>query len=58
MTDIVCQDERQNLQIIDKKNIFQMLKYAILVSDWSISRKSSPLKSLGQMNRNLVGSIL
>jgi hypothetical protein len=30
---------------------------AILVSDWSISKKSSPLKSLGQMNRNLVGSI-
>jgi hypothetical protein len=31
---------------------------AILVSDWLISKKSSPLKSLGQMNRNLVGSIL
>jgi hypothetical protein len=30
----------------------------ILVSDWSISKKSSPLKSLCQMNRNLVGSIL
>jgi hypothetical protein len=30
---------------------------AILVSDWSISKKSSPLKLLGQMNRNLVGSI-
>jgi hypothetical protein len=30
---------------------------AILVSDWSISKKSSPLKPLGQMNRNLVGSI-
>jgi hypothetical protein len=29
---------------------------AILVSDWSISKKSSPLKPLGQMNRNLVGS--
>jgi hypothetical protein len=29
---------------------------AILVSDWSISKKSS-LKLLGQMNRNLVGSI-
>jgi hypothetical protein len=27
---------------------------AILVSDWSISKKSSPLKPLGQMNRNLV----
>jgi hypothetical protein len=31
---------------------------AILVSDWLISEKSSPLKPLGQMNRNLVGSIL
>jgi hypothetical protein len=31
---------------------------AILVSDWLISKNSSPLKPLGQMNRNLVGSIL
>ena len=31
---------------------------AILVSDWLISKKSSPLKPLGQMNWNLVGSIL
>jgi hypothetical protein len=31
---------------------------AILVSDWLISKKSSPLKRLGQMNRNLVGTIL
>ena len=31
---------------------------AILVSDWLISKKLSPLKPLGQMNRNLVGSIL
>jgi hypothetical protein len=30
---------------------------AILVSDWSISKKSSPLKQLGQMDRNMVGSI-
>jgi hypothetical protein len=30
---------------------------AILVSDWLISKKSSPLKPLGQMDRNLVGSI-
>ena len=30
---------------------------AILVSDWLISKLSS-LKLLGQMNRNLVGSIL
>jgi hypothetical protein len=29
---------------------------ALLVSDWSISKKSS-LKSLDQMNKNLVGSI-
>jgi hypothetical protein len=28
------------------------------VSDWLISKKSSPLKPLGQMNQNLVGSIL
>jgi hypothetical protein len=31
---------------------------AILVSDWLISKKSSPLKPIGQMNQNLVGSIL
>jgi hypothetical protein len=30
---------------------------SILVSDWLISKKSS-LKPLGQMNKNLVGSIL
>jgi hypothetical protein len=30
----------------------------ILVSDWLISKKSSSLKLLCQMNRNLVGSIL
>jgi hypothetical protein len=30
---------------------------AILVSEWLISKKSSPLKPFGQMNRNLVGSI-
>jgi predicted transcriptional regulator len=30
---------------------------AILVSDWSFSKKSSALKPLGQMNLNLVGSI-
>ena len=29
----------------------------ILVSDWLISKKSSPLKPLCQMNRNLVGCI-
>jgi hypothetical protein len=30
---------------------------AIVVSDWSIYKKSSPLKPLDQMNWNLVGSI-
>ena len=30
---------------------------AILVADWSIPKKHSPLKPLGQMNRNLVGRI-
>jgi hypothetical protein len=31
---------------------------AILVSDWLISKKSSPLKPLGEMNQNLVGKTL
>jgi hypothetical protein len=31
---------------------------AILVSDWLISKRSSSLKPIGQMNQNLVGSIL
>jgi hypothetical protein len=31
---------------------------AILASDWLISKKSSSLKPLSQMNQNLVGSIL
>jgi hypothetical protein len=30
----------------------------LLVYDWLISKKSFPLKTIGQMNRNLVGSIL
>jgi hypothetical protein len=34
------------------------LSHAILVSDWLISKKSSPLKPPGQMNQNLVGNIL
>jgi hypothetical protein len=34
------------------------LSQAIFVSDWLISKKSSPLKPLGQMNQNLVGSSL
>jgi hypothetical protein len=29
---------------------------AILVSDWLISKKSSPLKQISQMKSNLVGS--
>ena len=33
------------------------LPHAILVSVWSISKKSSPLKLLSHMNRILVGSI-
>jgi hypothetical protein len=35
-----------------------MATTGILVSDWLISKKYSPLKVLGQMNQNLVGSIL
>ena len=31
--------------------------HPILVSDWSISKQSSPLKLLSHMNRNFVGSI-
>jgi hypothetical protein len=34
------------------------LQQPILVSDWLISKKSSPLKPLGQVDRNLVRSIL
>jgi hypothetical protein len=40
------------------ENLPMMLPQAILVSDWLISKKSSSLKPLCQMNRNLVGSIL
>jgi hypothetical protein len=32
--------------------------WQIIVSDWLISKISSSLELLGQMNRNLVGSIL
>jgi hypothetical protein len=34
-----------------------MTPQAILISDWLISKKSSPLKPLCQMNQNLVGGI-
>jgi hypothetical protein len=34
------------------------IKFRFIFSDWLISKKSSPLKPLGQMNRNLIGSIL
>jgi hypothetical protein len=34
------------------------LPLAILVPDWLISKKSSPLKPLGQRKRILVGNIL
>ena len=51
-------------KVLSKKSAhFVMIHYqtwlqqAILVSDWPIFLKSSPLKPLGQMNRNLVGSI-
>jgi hypothetical protein len=33
------------------------LPRAILVSDWLLLKKSSPLKLLGQMEANLAGSI-
>jgi hypothetical protein len=38
-------------------NLHRGLPHAILVSDWSSSEKSSPLKLLSHMNQNLVGSI-
>ena len=34
-----------------------MAAQTILVADWLIPKKSSTLKPLGQMNRNVVGSI-
>jgi len=47
---------------IEKKKVFSSPcqtwpPQEILVSDWSISKKCSPLKPLCQMNQNLVGSI-
>jgi hypothetical protein len=38
-------------------NLYRGPSIAIRVADWSIRKKSSTLKSLGQMNRNVVGSI-
>jgi hypothetical protein len=35
-----------------------LAKQAILVSDWLISKKSSSLKPLCQINQNLIGSII
>jgi hypothetical protein len=35
-----------------------MAAQVILISDWLISKKSSPLKPLSQMDQHLVGSIL
>jgi hypothetical protein len=42
----------------DASHLKTWLPQEILVSDWLISKKLSPLKPLCQMNRNLVGSIL
>jgi hypothetical protein len=39
------------------QNVQSLSSQAILVSDWSIKKNSSPLKPLRQMDRNLVGSI-
>ena len=53
--------ERSSIKIAHLVPICQQTwpPQAILVSDWLISKKSSlPLKPLGQMNRNLVGSII
>jgi hypothetical protein len=43
--------------LTDRDEMSSFIEEAILVSDWSISKKSSPLKPFGQMNQNLVGSI-
>ena len=43
--------------LISSRSVNKHVPRAILVSDWSISKKSSPLKLPSQMNRNLVGSI-
>jgi hypothetical protein len=39
------------------EDFLEITPQTILVSDWLISKKSSPLKPLCQMNRNLVGCI-
>jgi hypothetical protein len=44
---------------MDQNNMSQTwLQQAIFVSDWLISKKSSSLKPLGQMNQHVVESIL
>jgi hypothetical protein len=43
--------------LISSLSIYKHGCQTILVSDWLISKKSSPLKPLCQMNRNLVGCI-
>jgi hypothetical protein len=48
-------NQKQEDWLISKK-IFPSV--ATWPNDWLISKTTSPLKSLGQMNRNLVGSIL
>jgi hypothetical protein len=50
-------------KVLSKECTFVFIHYqtwpqqAIFVSDWPILKKYSPPKPLGQMNRNLVGSI-
>jgi hypothetical protein len=52
--------ERSFIKIanLDPNHLQTWPPQAILVSDWLISKESSSLKLLGQMNQNLVGSIL
>jgi hypothetical protein len=42
---------------ISSRSVNKHGRQTILVSDWFISKQSSPLKPLCQMNRNLVGYI-
>jgi hypothetical protein len=50
------QFQRRRFSEIDQSET--RMACGVLVSDWLISKKSSPLKPLCQMNRNVVGSIL